>query len=249
MARYKRGKIALYEVLSKSNYKSSHNKTLENLHPEKPAEVEPIVDTTEQSTPQLATQWWRKPRIFQFNAGRVEFSMPYPVGIGLVLGIVLMVLVAFRLGQFTNPNRREVNETGKEAFKTEQKNPIRQLPVVKPEITKKVEKIAPADAKATFTSAKANNVLVIVEYSRQADLVPVQKHFAELGIQTEIANWSGKYFLITKDRYESFVLGSDGDKARQKIIDAGAKYKGKAPEGYESFAPRYFNDPYGKKIE
>lgn len=94
---------------------------------------------------------------------------------------------------------------------------------------------------------EASNVIVIVEYSKRADLAPVRKHFAQSTIETEIVNWGGKYFLITKDRFEGFGLGSDGYQAKQKIVEVGAKYK--APQGYETFAPLFFKDAYGRKVE
>lgn len=108
---------------------------------------------------------------------------------------------------------------------------------------------APSEEGRTVQPPKANNVIVVVEYPKRPDLVPVQAHFAEYGIATEIVNWGGKYFLITKDRYESFGPNSDGYKTEQKIIEVGAKYKGKAPEGYETFAPDFFRNAYDKKFE
>jgi len=76
----------------------------------------------------------------------------------------------------------------------------------------------------------------------------VQAHFSEYGIETEVELESGRYFLQTKQRYDNpATVGTDGYKAKQKIIEVGAKYKGKAPAGYETFAPKYFSDAYGKK--
>ena len=80
-------------------------------------------------------------------------------------------------------------------------------------------------------------------------MAPVQTHFAGYGIATEIANWGGQYFLITKDRYDNLSTpGTEGYKALQRIVEVGAKYKGKAPEGFETFAPHYFKDAYGMKV-
>ena len=97
---------------------------------------------------------------------------------------------------------------------------------------------------------KANNVIVLVEYKVKADLLPVQQHFANYGIETEIIKENDNYFLITKSRYENTEKpGTDGYKAKKKIIEVGTKYKGKAPAGYETFAPNFFRDAYGKKIK
>ena len=94
-----------------------------------------------------------------------------------------------------------------------------------------------------------NNVIVLVQYDSLPDLAPVQLHFSEYGIETEVMPEGGRYFLLTKERYDNPATpGTDGYKALQKIIEVGAKYKGKAPTGYETFAPRYFSDAYGKKV-
>jgi hypothetical protein len=60
---------------------------------------------------------------------------------------------------------------------------------------------------------------------------------------------SGRYVLQTKQRYQNTTVGSDGYKAIQKIREVGVLYKGKAPPGYETFAPNYFSDAYGKKVK
>ena len=94
-----------------------------------------------------------------------------------------------------------------------------------------------------------NNVIVLVVYDSLPDLAPVQAHFSEYEIDTEIVTESGRYFLQTKQRYDNpATVGSDGYKAKQKIVEVGAKYKGKAPAGHETFAPNYFSDAYGKKV-
>ena len=78
----------------------------------------------------------------------------------------------------------------------------------------------------------------------------MQKHFAEYGIETEIFRQNNSYFLVTRNRYDNpSKAGTDGYKARQQIIKVGAEYKGKAPQGYETFAPHFFKDAYGKKIK
>ena len=61
---------------------------------------------------------------------------------------------------------------------------------------------------------------------------------------------NGIYFLQTKNRYENFGRpGTDGFNAIQRIAQVGAEYIGQAPEGFETFAPHYFSDAYGKKVE
>src|SRR4030042_5263928 len=90
-------KKALYEVISKGNWpKPNADKALEQPQMEEIRKDEhPIAKL---SAP-ARTRWLNKPRIAQFNAGRIELSVPYQIAIAMLLGLVLLILVAFRLGQ------------------------------------------------------------------------------------------------------------------------------------------------------
>jgi len=91
---------------------------------------------------------------------------------------------------------------------------------------------------------------VQAHFGAREDLRPVQAHFDEYGIETEIVLEKGNYFLQTINRYNNpGKPGTDGYEALQEIIKVGAKYKGKAPPNYETFAPRFFSDAYGKKVK
>ncbi len=242
-----RKKMAFYEAMTKARFKSSYGKKLEKLHPEKSEADEQSSTRPEGVVPGRVAQWWRKPRIVQFNTSRIEFSISYPLAIALLLVIILLFLLAFRLGQ------RMPDSAGK-IPQSVPGQPIGQSITDTPPAVDKPEMIVPLAASGEKTESpepepKGSNVIVLVEYQTQADLVPVQKHFAEFGIKTEIVNWGGRYFLITKDKFEGFTPGSDGYEAKRKIVEVGALYKGKAPEGYETFAPHFFKDAYGRKIE
>jgi hypothetical protein len=258
MARYRRNRMSLYEAMTRSRRrKSGYGRTLDKLHPEKATEDKPTEQESDVQIPlyQSAATWWRKPRMVQFNTGRIEFSISYPVAAAILLGLILLVLLAFRAGQYYSGSRpADANPTGlipaqpKKADSGSVRNvaDLSAAPLAD-ESTRTVVDESPAETKVEFTPLKGGNVIVLVEYPKRADLVPVQKHFSQFGIATEIVNWGGKYFLITRDRYEGFGTGSDGYEAKQKIVEVGAKYK--APQGYETFAPLFFKDAYGKKIE
>jgi hypothetical protein len=280
MAHYKRGRKALYEVMSEARLKPGFGRTLEKIREQKPPGSEPPVSAFAESTgaeekaaapaavlrqqdagavgepdevmPSSGIQWRKKPRVVQFNAGRIEFSMPYQLVIAFILGLILLVLAAFRLGQISSvskqgtssnlPRKPQMQPPIRKA-ETPAREPYGSGPAVNKDVSPKTTTAAPSE-----TAGK--NVIVIVEYKARADLVPVQAHFAEYGIETEIVTEGGRYFLVTKNRYDNpNTPGTDGYAARQKIIEAGAKYKGKAPEGYETFAPNFFKDAYGKKVE
>ena len=134
MARFRRGKMALYEVMSKAKEKPGYKRTLENIRSSTPGEEEPIAEAEKDEvvfadgtvetavetdtaiviahdeasaleerdgvvTGGLSVKWRRKPRVVQYNNGRVEFSIPYQIGIAVVLGLVVVMLLAFRVGQ------------------------------------------------------------------------------------------------------------------------------------------------------
>jgi hypothetical protein len=263
MAR-KRGKKALYEVMSKARNKPGYGRTLEKMRPKKPVpKKDDLIIRNKKSKADVETskaeaKWWRKPRVVQFNNGRIEFSMPYQLGIALVLFSVFLVLAAFRLGQIyyltdknttgraENITKLPIQEKQIEQQKVldiiEQPEPIEESALLKVE--------EPEPAKPVTPKSTGNNVIVIQQWGTLEDLRPVQAHFDGYDIKTEIVMEKGSYFLQTINRYDNpGTPGTDGYKALQEIIRVGAKYKGQAPPNYVTFAPNFFRDAYGKKVK
>jgi len=246
-----RGKKALYEVMSKARVKPDNGKIVEHLRPKKPDEEAPVVkEKNAAGVPKSAAKWWRKPRIVQLNAGRIEFSIPYQIAVVLVLVFIFVIIAAYRFGQSSYPaGQQETDQPAPAVQEMDGERPVERAmaditqPSAPPEnTTAKTEVAEPA-------TPTGNNVIVLVVYDSLPDLAPVQAHFSEYGIETEIKTESGRYFLQTMQKYDNpGTPGTDGYKARQKIVEVGAQYKGKAPAGYETFAPNYFSDAYGKKV-
>jgi len=253
MARNRRKK-ALYEVMSKARNKPGYGRTLDKMRPKKPVEKkdEPVTNqksATDAETSKAAAKWWRKPRIVQFNVGRIEFSMPYQLAVALLLSLILLVLAAYRLGQFyyisdqrtigsdvEMPKISQENQTEQEVVNRESRAPAEDSTLLD-------EELEPVKPKPT-----GNNVIVLVQYESHADLVPVRDHFAKHNIETEIVMENGRWFLQTKNRYDNpGTFGTDGYKARQEIIRVGAEYK--APPNYEPFTQHLFSDAYGKLVK
>ncbi|MGA1979505.1 MAG: hypothetical protein ABSG99_02920 [Sedimentisphaerales bacterium] len=240
-----REKKALYEVMSKTWSKPRQDKTLEQLHPEKSDKDKQIV--TKFPTPASGrAKWLNRPRIAQINAGRIEISIPYQLAIALLLGLILLVLVSFRLGQSgqkaTVSTVKTPKTMQKEAPKVTVGAPQKAVPAEEkapaPPVVQKVEPVKP----------KGDNRIVIQTYQLRADLEPVKQYFAQFGIETEIIKVGDWYHLVTKDKYENpGKPGTDGYLAKQKIIELGAKYK--APPGYEAFGSQPFRDAYGKRFD
>lgn len=255
MAR-KRSKKALYEVMSKARSKPGYGRTLKKMRQEKPVEQKggPVTNhnsAADVETSKAAAKWWRKPRIVQFNVGRIEFSMPYQLAVALVLGSVLLVLAAFRLGQVYYLTDQRAIGPAEKIPQINRESPIEQdvADIMKPSVPVEdstlpdIKELEPVKPKST-----GNNVIVMVEFGAYADLVPVREHFTEYGIETEIVMGNGRYFLQTKNKYDNpGTRGTDGYKALQEIIKVGAEYK--APPTFETFAPNLFSDAYGKKVK
>lgn len=207
---------------------------------------------------------WLKPKAVQFNAGRIEVSLPYQIGIAIGLFVVLILLAVFRLGQIDQRSRyAEVGRTSHAGVDS---------PAGGPASTDATPSDSPAGPENAGVGAGAavagDNWIVIARSELRKDLDPVMRHFNEHGIETGITTFDklrrhfaefgldgsalprgDGYLLVTRQTYDNPDRpGTDGYAAKQKIIEIGALYKGKAPQGYESFAPRYFSDAYGMKI-
>ncbi len=242
-----REKKALYEVIKESR----------TLHPdtasEKPQTVSPGEDEqqSEQSSAKISVRepakWLNRPRIVQFNFGRIEISISYPLAIALLLGLILLLLVAFQLGQISV---REPADSTVKAPQSKQKAAFEAAAVGEPRRAAPVEQKEPAPlffAKAEPVAPKGDNRIVIQTYQVRTDLEPVKRYFAGFGIETEIMKIGDWYYLVTVDKYENpEKQGTDGYSAKQRIIELGAGYK--APPGYETFGSKPFRDAYGMKF-
>ena len=239
MARNRRKK-ALYEVIKKGSPKDSMSDRTGLLRPdpvkanvEVPSEI-PDVPVVEQTT-----DWPRKPLLVQLGTGRIDFSVPYPFAAAVVLALLLLLVVVYRAGQLGGTASQGPGTTDSSVSE-----PVGWKPPV-------FETKSPTGAgeSPVFSGTGGDNVIVLQEYEAYADLLPARKHFNDNGIQVEIRQEGSKYLLISKARYDNFSVGSAGYSALQRIKEIGALYKGKAPESYETFAPHYFSDAYGKKVK
>ncbi len=211
-------------------------------------------------------QTWLKPKAVQFNAGRIEVSLPYQIGIAVGLFVVLLLLAVFRLGQIDQKSR--YNDVGRASRAGIESTAA----AAAGGNATTVEASAPAENGGSENTAApaptGDNWIVIARSELRNDLVPVRAHFDEHGIRTGIVSFErlrehfeeyglntsvlpqgSGYLLVTAQMYDNpEKIGTTGYEAKQKIIEVGALYKGKAPQGYETFAPHYFSDAYGMKM-
>jgi len=225
--------------------------------------------------PHRPAQQLLRPRAVQFNAGRIELSVPYHIGVAAALVLILVGLVAFRIGQEYPAGQVQVagpaNPPGRSAPQNAAtvtaKKPLPETPAVAPRVTEPVAGQRPAQAQSA-PQEQGDHLIVLARSKRQEDLDPVIKYFGDNGVElmalpltdatrksfTEngykaAALGSGDGFLlIASRRYNNPEKeGTDGYGMKLKIIDLGTKYK--AQPGSQMFAPHYFGDAYGIKIK
>lgn len=243
-----RKKISMYEVMSKGQLKASYGKTLKKQRPKKADSDDKTSAETPLAAAGRATYWPRKPKLVQFNAGRVEVSLPYPIAIAVLLGIILLFVVALWLGEVGYFSRERITNSAGSMFKN-LREAARNGLTGRIEGTDIDEGIM-SDTTITETdTSTGNNRIVIQTYDKRADLELVQYHFAEGGIETEIRKIGNTFYLVTVNRYEKdpSIEGTDGYAALQRIIKWGARYK--APQGYEPFGTKSFETAHGKKFD
>lgn len=247
MARNRKKKSkSLYEVINRNRLKSSYDKTAETWDQEQGG-AEPGAEGAAAQAPQGTMRWPRRPRMVQLNAGRVEFSIPFEIGIAAALGVILVILAVFRLGQVCGRGGQEavaepprvVKTVQRAAEPTAESQPQRSEPAERlPLIAKEVKR----------AGTKGANRIVIQTYRVRAHLEPVKEYFASYGIGTEIRKISGVHYLLTSEKFENPERkGTDGYLAKQRIIELGANYK--APVGLETFGAKPFHDAYGMRFD
>lgn len=237
MAR-KNKKMALYEVFSKSISNSRHSKDLEKLHPSETSKTgQPETDGSQRISAKSVLPV-QKNRMFQINRGRVEISIPYQLAVAILLGFLLLALIAYRFGQhqairgLALPVEASSEQNGSEASAAQ------------------VADISSAAAvsfgaeQMVVTEAAGTNRIVIQTWRDENQLRPVQAFFEGHGIETEIRKVGQTFYLVTKDKYDNPQRpGTDGYKARQRIVELGTGYV--PPPGFGSFD---FRSAYGMKF-
>ncbi len=215
---------------------------------------------------------WLRPRPIQLNEGRVEISVPYHVGVIVAVVLLMVVLVAYRLGQARQggpasgaggQGQPAVNPSGTTNLpvRTPPQNPA--MPNVDRTPTNTL--VAPSSAQQNIVPARVqgDNCIVLARSKTKENFDPVVKHFADYGVRVlplpidlirkvlveqglnpAVLPSGDGYLLVTSDYFTS----EDVPKMKQRIAELGKLYKGKAPSGFESFAPNYFSDAYGMKI-
>jgi len=233
-------KKALYEVIGRAGSKSGYEK----LHPGGTAGETPSINPL--PSPNVV-RWERKPSVIQFNAGRVEFSVPYQVAIAIALGMLLAVVVMFRLGQ--RVSNRDVSVNAPVVTKPVVSKPAESKLAMSKQDTPVVRQQAEQEAPVVQSASTGRNRIVLKIFQVRSHLEPAKEYFDKLGVATEIIEKDNMYYLVTKNKYngDPKKAGTDGYQALQKIIELGAGYK--APPGLETFGPKPFSDAFGMRFD
>jgi hypothetical protein len=227
----------------------------------KPSPVE--VEKVDRPAPSGLVQTWWRLRPVQLNAGRVEISVPYHIGVVVVLVVLLVVLATFRIGQKFSGAKGVATATAKMPVQTTP--PSVPTGTMAASTTQVSSAAAPASTGSESPQKEGDNWIVLAQHRNEADLLEVAKYFATYGIELKVHELSGLpralkengysaklpggdgYLLVTRFLYGNpNKAGTNGYELRQKIIELGKGYK--APKGFESFAAKHFNDAYGMKI-
>jgi len=234
MAR-KRRKKALYEVIGGIWSKDSGEGAL-GKYPPRAAEDEPAAKGP--SWAPRSSIWPKKQRLLQFNAGRIEMSISYQLAVAIVLGLIIVVLVAFQIGRSSRSATDEFSPQALDELSAETESALQ----------------TGNDGSAGQTGAAeltGNNRIVIQTFQLRSHLEPVKQYFASFGVETEIKKIDDWYYLVTENKYDNPEKpGTNGYFAKQRIIELGAGYK--APTGYESFkrgSKTPFYDAFGMNFD
>ncbi len=243
MARIRRKK-SLYEVISKNQVKPDLDRPSEQVNSDKVGDSSSQADKGDDSGLASQMRWPKRPRVVQLNGDRIELSVPYQVAVAVLLGLVLLLVVVFRLGQGSG----HVEKPAGQEVQGVRRTPPRASNTAGGAKPARVEEKAIKRADVKPVEQTGNNRIVIQTYQNAAHLQPVKEYFGGFGINTEIRKIDNWYYLVTAKKYNNpEKTGTDGYAAKQRIIELGAGYK--APQGYESFGSKPFNDAYGMRFD
>lgn len=248
--------------------------------PEPVEQAEPVarprpIERVARPVPPGAVQPLLRPRAVQLNEGRIEISVPYYVGAIVGLAAMLVVLVAFRLGQARSGG--QPSDAGGQVQSAAVGSGVPATPPTRAAAPNaatatvgqtSVRPSEPASTRqgGTTVASQGDHLIVLARSKRQEDMEPVIRFFAANGIELlplpldVLRKWfadnnlstghlpSGDGFLlVTRDPFRNpNEAGTDGANMLRRVVEVGAQYR--TQPGSQMFAPHYFSDAYGMKI-
>lgn len=241
--------------------------------PEKPAPVvlKPPRPVERHEAPAKVSpaKTWLRPKAVQFNAGRIEISLPWQLGVVIGLLVIVAVLVVYRLGQIDQRARYKPGGTSRSGVAIQPSGAAQptDAEAADSETSAPDQERRSQSGAAAAASGQNDHMIVLAQYAKQEDLEQVQKFFSEHGVRTSVYSLATlRNHFASKENLDANVVpkgdgymlvyglcenpdkpGTNGYAMKQKIIELGARYK--APNGFESFASHRFSDAYGMKIK
>lgn len=223
-------------------------------------------------------QPWLKAKAVQLNAGRVEASVSYQVAIMVGLGLILLLLIAFKFGQMDQRSRYATARSSRSSAGPTRAAVEGSTPPNPPLTRETASPSEPAPAATTAETPAAptggaaatsggDNWIVLASHDRYADLEAAKIYFAKHDIATEIFDVADTRLIFERNGLNTkglpnhrYMLVTD----RARLFDnpgtpgtEGYAMKEKIkelgaqydpPAGLDSFAPSRFSDAYGMKV-
>lgn len=247
--------------------------------PDPPAFRPRHIERIGRPSPEKCAKPLLRPKAVQWNAGRIEISVPYHIGVAVVLAALLVVLIAFRLGQghpgkpaqAVVPASPPVRPTTQNVAMTATSAPLAQpkQQTESPPAAPRVVDPVPAQPQVPSVQAEqGENLIVLARSSEQKDFEPVIKYFGEHGIALMALplndatrktfaeygfnppSWPGSEGYVLVTKNRYENPEKMGTKGYEVLQNI--KRLGplyKPPKGGKSFAPNNFGDAYGWKIK
>ncbi len=186
------------------------------------------------------------------TSGGFEFSIPYQLAITAGLALLLLFLLAFRFGKYSNRASQEPAVRSPQSNAgTDNRDSLPKLASTENTRTPTSEDTggSAVNREPAPVVLTGNYVIRLAQLKTKTDMIPAVDFFKSKNIQTEIVTDGNWYFLQTVERFKDNPnnAGTKGNDLIKEIVKIGKEYK--APDSsYGSFAPNYFSDAYGYNI-
>ena len=263
--RRRTGQKALYEAWSASRSKPQHSGLVEKLRPQveklqevaanasgklkakmsksgteakpKPAPAPVVAKPPRVSEPSApASSDPVRPKPIQINAGRVEISVPYPLGILAGLILLFALLAVFQLGQFSQRVRSAgeiVRQGNRGGVDTAQRNSV--IAIVQYGDSDTLDRLK------DYFNAQGIDTMV-TSTAKLRDLYAKNDQ-----LDPSVLPKEDTFFLITSTPYENpDTPGTPANDIKKIIIKLGAEY---AAQYGGPLAPESFNNAHGLRIK
>jgi hypothetical protein len=259
----KRDKPALYELMNKSSMTTPawFYGTRKADRGGSPASEDARLDAKEPSQPEAQGNGIFGKRLI---GNRLQLTVSYWVLAVAVLALILVLSIAFRMGQKQLTGNAPVTVGSQSDYAKAEPKPRNEtkpavvVPVKTPARTPAVDKVdrpgtagvgSPAavigqiDTHTTAVAADADQCFVLCGDTNRDSLMLVQKYFNDNGLDTFVGRFQGRFVLATRQKFDS-SKSADAIKLKDKIEALGEGYNDKRAAGAPIITPKTFQQAY-----